>query len=124
MNLVQLFKAIPYKSLLLGPTILFWVGAFMNKVTMAVNNGLMPVLVPGGCPIDDNGKVVLVLDSTHSCMTSISHLKWLSDWINWHDVIASLGDCVIDVSNFLLLPFLFVAIALIIRDSKPTRIGS
>lgn len=93
---------IPYWYLLVGPKLLENVGMFMNKITMAVNGGLMPVQAPG-CNAG-----MFEDDPFHGCLTSASHLKVLCDWLNFHSSIDSLGDLTIDLSRFLLVPCLII----------------
>lgn len=93
----RLTVKIPYWYFLLGPALLIALGFSMNAVVMAVNNGQMPVLVPGGCtPLIQDA-----LDSeqaneglaVHACMTNASRLRILADWIVIrHLGVASLGD--------------------------------
>lgn len=78
-SIIRLIRSIPNKGLILGPQIFFYVGALLNQLVLAANNGQMPVQFPGGCTDD----ILESLTGTvHACMTSASHLKFLSDWIN------------------------------------------
>jgi len=98
---------------LLGPTAMYWMGAGMNKIVMAANKGLMPVLVPGGsCPegIEE--------DFVHTCMTSTSHMKWLGDWINIHKGVASIGDVFLGLGGWLFWPCLFAWVAAMCLDKN------
>jgi hypothetical protein len=75
---------IPYWQFLLLPTLAFFLGATLNQIAMVFNGGAMPVLVHS-CPADG-------LDWLHTCWDSHTHLKFLTDWINLHTMIASVGD--------------------------------
>lgn len=78
---------IPYWYLLLGPSLAFVLGFVLNAIVMAANHGQMPVLIPGGCHVEDMDDLI------HSCMTHASHLKFLADWIVVrHLGVASPGD--------------------------------
>jgi hypothetical protein len=104
---------IPYRKLLLGPTTAYALGAFCNLLVLAVNNGQMPVLWPGGC----SKMVVSDDDIVHVCMTSSSHLKFLSDIAVFHDVgVFSIGDGLLYLGNLLLWPCLILWAGFIIKD--------
>lgn len=108
------FPKLPFWYLLLGPAILEKTGMFMNKITMAFNNGLMPVQLPGGCT-PENLTTWIQIGGTHGCMTSVSHLKMFSDWLNYHTAIGSLGDLLVDFGSNAFQPCLFAwAIAMIL----------
>ena len=71
----------------------------------------MPVLTPGVCTPDR------VEDGTHTCMVAATHVKFLADWIFVGDGIASIGDMFIFAGEALLIPFLYIWAAFIIKDS-------
>lgn len=108
-SLIRLFREIPNKSLLLIPQAFFWLGAFLNQLVIAVNNGQMPVLFPGGCTPEIKEALV---GTIHTCMVSGSHLKILSDWINMHIYIMSIGDVFLNIGDLLTGPFFWVWLAL------------
>lgn len=85
---MKFFQKVPYWYLLALPIICFGVGFALNALVMKANNGVMPVMVPGGCPSDFPN------DGIHACATSLTHLKFLSDWIYVRstDSIMSIGD--------------------------------
>lgn len=109
-SFLRLFRAVPNKSLLIIPQAFFYLGMFLNKLVIAVNNGQMPVLFPGGCT--DNLSQQLV-GTIHTCMVSESHLKLLSDIINLHQAgIWSVGDVLLTFGDVLTGPFFWVWLAL------------
>lgn len=67
---------IPYWYLLVGPVALYWTGFAMNTLVMVCNGNQMPVFAPEACI-----QIFLSGDFIHSCGTSATHLKILSDWI-------------------------------------------
>jgi hypothetical protein len=76
-------------ALIFGPALMFAFGFILNAIVMSANGGQMPVLMPGGCPVDGMDEVFPI----HVCMTATSHLKFLADWIVInHFGIASPGD--------------------------------
>lgn len=80
---------IPYWQFLIGPTALYYLGAFFNLGVMALNHGQMPVQMPLGT---DAG---MDMDIRHSIMTAATHLKFFCDWLQLGDGIASPGDLLI-----------------------------
>ncbi len=108
------FPKLPFWYLLIGPTAMIKTGMFMNEITMALNNGLMPVLLPGGCT-PSNLKEWIEVGGTHGCMNPLSHGKIFADWLNYHTSIASLGDLLIFAGQDAAWPCLFAwAVAMII----------
>lgn len=106
---------IPYWYLLLGPTLLFYLGIGVNAVVMGRNHGQMPVLWPGGCLAKSNW----MGDYLHSCMTAKSRLKFLSDWINLLGMnigVASPGDLVLWLGYYTKAKAFWAWVALVIRD--------
>lgn len=101
---------IPYSALLVGPWILYGIGAAMNMIIMGINHGQMPVLVVG-CSPDTMGD-----DLRHACMTSSTHLKFFCDWINLGNVVASVGDLFIWSWEVTYIPALAAWLALVIKD--------
>ena len=98
---------IPYAYLLVGPTLLYALGFFLNVIVLSVNNGQMPVLVPGGCDPQLFGQ-----DMLHKCMTNASHLKVLADWIvikeGFGVKVASPGDFLMWAYDFIFAPALIL----------------
>lgn len=104
---------IPYAWLLLGPYVAFAIGFLLNAIVMAVNGGQMPVLFPGGCPNGGFGSD----DIVHACMTHITHLKFIADWIVInHFGIASPGDFFEWVFSFTYIPAAIAWVTLLIKD--------
>lgn len=99
----RLFTFLAWPLLALPPALTF-VGALMNQVAMAVNSGPMPVLYYKCIPGE-------LIDSDHSCMSSITHLKLLCDWINLHAVILSPGDLLLYLSDYIQAPLFWMWIA-------------
>lgn len=105
---------VPYKYLLLGPIALYYLGAAMNILVVAMNHGQMPVLLPPGCVVETFQGDVL-----HTCMRHASHLKFLADWISLRDTgVASPGDLLIWLGDALRLPALWMWIALVVKDAN------
>jgi hypothetical protein len=100
---------VPYWYLLAVPVMLFVSGFFMNKIAMASNGGAMPVLIYK-CSADD-----MEGDRRHICMTHDTHVKILCDWINVQGGIESLGDILLDGSEYTFWPFVFGWLVLIIK---------
>lgn len=83
----------------------------MNAFVMAMNNGQMPVLFPGG---DQSG---YTQDTIHCAMTMATHFRFLADWINIRGVgIASPGDFLEWFSDQTTWPGIWAWFALIVND--------
>jgi hypothetical protein len=107
---------IPYWYLLLGPQALYYLGGLFNVGVMALNHGAMPVLVPQAA-LDG-----LQMDANHQLMTAATHLKFFCDWINVHDLgIASPGDLLVWLGDYLTVPALFAWGAFLIKDHNQTK---
>jgi len=109
---------IPHAWLLIGPYVLFALGAMSNFIVMAANGAQMPVLTPGGCSIFDNLKNPD--DIFHSCMTHASHLKFLADWIVIQGGVASPGDFALYACEYAMIPAFWMWMAWVIRDYTET----
>ena len=79
---------IPYWPLLLGPTLLLYLGALMNWAVIGANHGYMPVqgYIECGVGTEQNLKAVIEEqtgegDHIHICMSKSSRLKILADWL-------------------------------------------
>lgn len=96
---------IRYWYLLLGPALMFALGFSMNALVMAANHGQMPVLWPGGCPdVTDESAFPI-----HACMTAVSHLKWMADWVVIRGLgVASIGDFFEWAGEASMMPALFM----------------
>jgi len=106
-------KKIIYWSLLLGPTSFYGLGALMNFLALAANGGQMPVLFPGGCAEGLGGDVI------HTCMTSSSHFKFISDWIVVNHLgVFSPGDLLLMLWDTAFWPALFAWIILTVIDRQ------
>lgn len=92
--------------LLVVPQIIFWLGAFLNQLAMAVNGGVMPVLW--------NSMNKWEPDSGHVVMTHATHLKFLCDWINLHTDILSPGDLFLTVGDLLITPAFWIWLAYVV----------
>lgn len=112
-QLISRIKAIPYKFFLFGPYLIQEIGSGLNHIVMVANGGQMPVKLPWlpieACTQEDFGH-----DFIHTCLTSHSHLKWLADIWTEHHGIFSLGDMLLDVSDFTLWPCLIIWATLMI----------
>lgn len=112
---------IPYWYLLLGPSLLFWLGLGLNALVMALNKNQMPVLwVSGVC----TPQTRFAQDLVHVCMTAGTRLKFLADWaFQWTDVpgvfsIYSVGDALIGLGDATRVPLWCAWVALVIRDKS------
>ena len=106
-------KSILYSILGLAPALIWGIGFLMNAVVMAVNGGMMPVLV-SNCSngfFTDEASVAI-----HSCMTSGSHLKFLADWIyvRGYGIVASPGDGLELLAELIWKPCLYILLGLFI----------
>lgn len=120
-SIKAVWNAIPHKFLLLGPQVIFWLGAALNQFVMALNGAMMPVLVPGGCPVDaERG----LLDFRHVCMNAGTHLKFLADILNIGEGIASIGDMLLWTGEAVMWPAIFIAIGLILGERLNERVLS
>lgn len=117
--LYQSLKSIPHKIFLFGPWLIGELGDWCNKLVMVVNHGQMPVRWPGTiCDPEDIGR-----DFVHACMVEGTHLKVLADIITTHKGVMSIGDVLLDASDWMFWPALAIWVALMIRDNS-TRNGS
>lgn len=103
------FSRIPHKLFLLGPFAIITIGFLLNAFVMAKNGGTMPVLWPGGCD-------AMPVDEIHSCMTHATHWKFLADWINVPNGVASPGDFFIWAYQYSIIPSLVAWVLLVWRD--------
>lgn len=105
---------IPYWYILLGPWLAMYLGAFTNQLAIAVNHGHMPVLY-GSCDML-NALLDYTQDAVHTCMTHKDHLKFLCDWINLGNSVASPGDMLIWLGAMFTFPGLISWISLVLKD--------
>lgn len=118
-SISRLWKSIPYKVLLFGPWLIGVAGDWSNKLVMVLNHGQMPVRWPGTfCDPEDIGH-----DFVHACMVPGTHLKALADIITTHRGVMSIGDVLLDTSEWAFYPALAIWVALMIKNYS-TRIGS
>lgn len=110
---------IPYWYFLLLPTLLYYLGVFLNVGVMALNHGQMPVLMPPGL-----GNHNFDFDATHVLMTNQTHLKFFCDWIWTGDGIASPGDALLWFGDKYTNMCLAVWAALMVRDTFKNETGS
>lgn len=71
----------------------------------------MPVLVPGGCPVNGYGEEWAL----HSCLTAATHLKFLCDILVWRDGVSSIGDAFITAGQDSTLFALIIWATLVIK---------
>lgn len=93
--------------LLVVPIVIGSIGALLNQLVIAANKGMFPVLVPN-CPIQTTDIEI------HSCMTSASHLKFLADWLNFHDGVYSPGDLLQMLADSIQGPCFWIWLSLIV----------
>ena len=105
---------IPHFWYLTGPLLSFSIGILLNSLVMAVNNGQMPALWPGGCESFPK-------DHFHTCMNPATHLKFLADWIQYGIYIASPGDVFLILGDLLTTPFLVAWAVLVIHESNKEK---
>jgi len=107
--------SIPYKTLLFGPALVFGIGFALNALVMAANSAQMPVLVPGNLCASD--PTFFGDDLIHSCMTSVTRLKFLADWIVIRGLgIASPGDFLEWLGDTTYWPAASAWVVLVLRD--------
>ena len=108
---------IPYWYLLLGPSLMFGIGFFLNAFVMALNHGQMPVLMPDACSFGNVVNGQFPGDWVHVCMNHATHLKFLADWIVINGMgIASPGDFFEWAWEYSYLPSLLIWATLMVRD--------
>jgi hypothetical protein len=107
-------KKIPYFTLLFGPTISLYTGLALNKLCIAANGGTMPYLTPS-CVLDS--------DHLHVCMTGLSHLKILADWIVLPAGTFSIGDMLIDLGTGTAAYAWIIWAVLMIKHYNDTQTG-
>jgi hypothetical protein len=100
----------PYWYLLVTPISLYYIGAFLNLFVMAINHGQMPVQIAYAL------QAATEFDDRHTFMTAATHLKFLCDWINLGDGIASPGDVLLWLGQATTNLGAAVWAALMIRD--------
>ena len=107
---------IKHSWLLWVPFCLDVVGEGLNAIVMAANKATMPVLYPGG-----GCEWVSDTDIIHSCLVSTTHLKFLSDWIQYrHTAMISPGDLFIMSGEYVFFPFIMTWFLLHCLESNPT----
>ncbi len=107
---------IPYWPLLLGPWLSLGLGFLLNFVVMGVNNGWMPVQVPG-CTGGE------ALSQIHRCMAHADHLKFLADWLVIRGLgIASIGDVFEWAYQATQFPAMIIWLTLILKDHQDGRL--
>lgn len=98
---------VPYLSLLVGPYATYVLGIALNKLCILANGGHMPYLAPGCMPDED---------LLHTCWNAQVHLKFLADWIIFREGSESLGDLLIQVGAWTLIPGLVAWALFMIKD--------
>lgn len=104
--------------LLVVPQVIFYLGAALNQLAIAINDGRMPVLDAAEC----NG-TSSVLGEIHSCMTPASHLKIICDWINLHTTILSPGDVLLNIGDLLIGPLFWAWLTYVLYQAFITEIN-
>ena len=122
----------PYWYLLVIPILLYSLGVVSNQVVLIANHGKFPVLLNEAkltkfCPSPDeidpkyrkiacasDGSGGKYIDLTHVVMDDTSRLKLLSDVIDLHSEIVSIGDVLIFLGDFLggILPVMWLGLIL------------
>ena len=82
-------------------------GVALNEFVIAANKGVFPVLV-ANCNIHPNDFDI------HTCMVPGSHLKFLADWLNFHDGIYSPGDILLTIADTIQSPCFWLWMAVIL----------
>jgi hypothetical protein len=120
-KLCKLFRA-SCLWILLGPYVIFGLGAASNQAVLIANHGKFPVMMnarqldkirhPGDLsniinqllgenPIPTVANDYMI-DDVHCVMTKDTHLNFLADIFNQKDGIYSIGDFVLDLSEWLM----------------------
>lgn len=96
------------------PWALFFLGVAFNVLVITANHGSMPVVVPVTMGAVDPGAI---MDQVHVVWSSSVHLALLADWIQipWLGV-ASPGDLLLWLGDWLRLPLASAYIALVITE--------
>lgn len=111
-----MFKFLRKTSLyiLAVPALFFALGFAANQAVLFANHDTFPVMwneykVKTADTITLSDGTVL-LDDTHSVMSSHTHLNWLADKVDLQNASVSLGDMSIDLSEWMwkFAPFLYV----------------
>ena len=81
-------------------------GILLNTIVIAVNGGVMPVDL--AFLREATRKALQAGEGTHGLVTSVTHLRFLTDrfYVNilgLHKQVCSIGDCLIDIGIFLLI---------------------
>jgi hypothetical protein len=95
------------------PLILIGLGIGMNFLAVTMNHGVMPVVLPPWGAIADKDKM-------HVAATAHSRFLFLCDWIQHYATgdVASPGDCLIRVGDFLKWPLVCMWVGFISRQVK------
>ena len=110
---------VPYWPLVVVPCVLFAFGFLSNAIVMAANGGQMPVLWPGGCFDYASREAIGLPDRIHTCMTSVTNLKFLADWVVINGLgIASPGDFLEWASDYIWAPCMIAWLTLMLRDRQ------
>lgn len=86
------------------PVLLCGFGAGLNQIVIISNHDKMPVLVN-----DRKYSPQGMMDDIHVTMSNDTHLNALADIFDFHDETESIGDLLIDASQFLIpiTPFIW-----------------
>src|SRR5208283_511837 len=125
-----------YLILALLPVCCLYFGLFLNNMVLIRNNNQMPVYMPGGCepgllahPDNEVAEIFGVsvkVDRIHVCMTKDSKVKWLADWIYWHDDheenIMSPGNLFLFFYDWAAEKFMVLLVALVLVDFRVIKL--
>jgi hypothetical protein len=89
------------------PLLLLVLGIGMNFLALTMNHGIMPVVLPSCGTIAEKDKM-------HVAATAHSRILFLCDWIQLHAArnVASPGDFLITIGNFLKWPLVWMWVGL------------
>jgi|HubBroStandDraft_4_1064222.scaffolds.fasta_scaffold03228_4 hypothetical protein len=94
-------------TLSLACSLLWCLGWASNVLVEYANDGLMPVRTE---ICQDYAGIPVRFDAIHACEIPSTHLRWLDDWIDMGNTVASPGDFAIETARFCAL---FASLSLI-----------
>lgn len=86
---------------------MYLAGRHLNKLVIAANDGLFPVIAPECKTQEFWGQQI---DFRHICDGPETHLRWFADWIHFDHAYWSPGDFLLMVSNDYLIYFAVFAL--------------
>jgi hypothetical protein len=91
--------------LVVGPFLLFWLGAVLNILAISANHGMMPVRIPASWPVlmNDGNPISpgMILDEIHIAWYHGVHLWFLCDIFQRRGDVFSIGDVCLWVSEWI-----------------------